>query len=185
MQIMKKMSVGGMNEIRGGFKDVDVTKFVARIIGFARSVETKVTTIGESLCFKGEFRGTNADGELFSAAVCYLVSPADEMLAQALSQPENVGKEVKFGFDFFVTPKEKRTPVDLGYSYQVKPLLDTAPTDAMAALMGNIAAPLPVTAKQSELPGVAEKAALPAPEPEPVTVPSKESEQKAAQAKKK
>jgi hypothetical protein len=34
-----------------------------------------------------------------------------------------------------VVPKPKKTPVDLGYEYKIKPLLETAPSDPLLALM--------------------------------------------------
>lgn len=176
MQIEKKLSIAIMNGVRGGFKNVKETTHVGRIFGIVRSVETKSTSIGDSLCFKGDFRGINADGEEFISAVCYLISPADEMLAQALIDPANAGKEVRFGFDFFVTPKEKKTPLDLGYSYQVKPLLETKPSDAMAELMASAPA-LPNKPKQLTLESAA-PTAQPEPEPAPAAEPEKATPKK-------
>lgn len=156
MEIMKKMSVGGMNNVRNGFKDVIAQQLVARIFGIARSCETKDTNLGRSYKFVGEFRGINGDGEEFSAPVCYLPSPADGMLTEAIAAAD--GSPVNFGFDIFVSPKEKRTPIDLGYEYKIKPLLDTKPSDPMAALMAGVT-PLTIAPKQAPL-------ALETPKPE-------------------
>lgn len=148
MEIMKKMSVGGMNGVTAGFKDVTEARLVARIFGIVRSTETKDTNIGRSYKFVGEFRGVNGDGEEFSSPVCYLPSPADGLLTEAVAAA--AGAPVNFGFDIFVSPKPKRTPVDLGYEYKVKPLLDTKPSDPMAALMA-AAAPLAIAPKQAAI----------------------------------
>ena len=146
--IMKKMSVGGMNGVRGGFKNITEPTFAARIFGITRSVEIKPTNFGNSLCFKGMFEGINAEGEIHKAAICYLVAPADQMLADELNKPENAGKEITFSFDFFVIPKEKRGPQDLGYEYQVRPLVESKPSDAMSALKSAVTLALP--SKKSE-----------------------------------
>lgn len=154
MEMMKKMTVGGMNNLRGGFacdykdgEDEAAVKsrtpfLAARIFGIARSVEVKTTTYGDSLKFVGEFRGINGDGEEFAAPVAYLVPPADSMLRDALLT--SAGAPVNFAFDIFVAPTPKKTAVDRGYEFKVKPLLDTKPSDPLAALMASAnAAPIP------------------------------------------
>lgn len=162
MQILKKMSVATLNSIRGGFKDVTETRLVGRIFGIVSGVETKETTIGASLKFTGEFRGINGDGEEFMAPVCYLIEPAAGMLAAAFAGAE--GRPVNFGFDIFVSPKEKRSPVDLGYEYQIKPLLETRASDPMLALMSSANAPaIPAKPKQPQLTGIETPAPAPAP----------------------
>jgi hypothetical protein len=133
MEILKKMSVGAMNGVTGGFKDVTESKRVARILGIVRSIETKDTNIGRSYKFTGEFRGINAEGEEFSSPVCYLPAPADSMLLEAFTASD--GQPVGFAFDIFVNPKPKKTPVDLGYEYKIKPLLETKPSDPLLTLM--------------------------------------------------
>jgi hypothetical protein len=133
MEILKKMSVGAMNGVTGGFKDITESKRVARILGIVRSIETKDTNIGRSYKFTGEFRGINLNGEEFSSPVCYLPAPADSMLLEAFTASD--GQQVGFGFDIFVVPKPKKTPVDLGYEYKIKPLLETAPSDPLLALI--------------------------------------------------
>ena len=136
MQIAKKISVGGINGVRNGFKNVAQTTLVARILGVAYSFEHKDTNFGKSLSFHGEFRAVNADGEEVAAPVCYLVSPADTMLAQALTEAK--GSSVEFGFDIFVSPKEKRDERDLGYEYKVKPLLEATVSDPLAKIMARV-----------------------------------------------
>lgn len=140
MQIMKKMSVGAMNDIRGGFVVGENSKtfLAARIMGIAQSVKVKTTTFGESLAFNGEFRGINQHGEEFASATCYLVSPADQLLSSALLSAD--GASVNFAFDIFVSPVPKKTPIDRGYEYKVKPLLETKPSNPLAALMSNVPA---------------------------------------------
>jgi hypothetical protein len=163
MEIARKITIAGINGVRGGFDvkpDAPVT-LMARVMGLARKVEVKTTTYGDSLKFVGEFRAINADGEEFAAPVIYLPKPADEMLAEALTEAGENG--VQFAFDIFIEPVPKKTPVDRGYQFKVKPLLDTKPSDPLAALMAGLPAPA-VRAKQPALPGV-DAASEKAPEP--------------------
>lgn len=178
MQICKKITVAGINEVRGGFKNVTEVTHVARVFGVARSVENKSTTLGNSLQFNGDFRAINADGEEFAGPVLYLMSPADGMLSEAILGAE--GKEVKFGFDIYVAPHEKKTAIDIGYSYQIKPLLELKPSDAMASLMAEISIPLPGKPKQAAL--VFEEAK---PEPTPAAQSEEPAAEKPAQHPKK
>jgi hypothetical protein len=151
MEILRKMSVGAINGVNGGFKDVTETRHVARIMGIVRGVETKETNIGRSYKFTGEFRGINEHGEEFSSPVCYLPNPADAMLVEGFTAAN--GQQVGFAFDVFVTPKPKRNSVDLGYEYKIKPLFEAKPSDPLAALIESVggapklAAPKPAEPK--------------------------------------
>lgn len=146
MNLMKKMSVNGMNGLRGGFKGVTEQRHVGRIVGIAHEVDYKESqTMGISKRFTGEFRGINEHGEEFAAPVCYLPAPADGLLEAAVNAAE--GKGVNFAFDFFVVPNATSI---LGYDWKVKPLLDTRPSDPLAALMGSIPPMLAAPKKAEE-----------------------------------
>jgi len=143
MQIERKITIGGINGIRKGFKDVTESRLVARILGIASEALREDGALGEYVKFKGEFRAINQDGEEFASAVCFLPKPADDLLESAIKNAG--GKSVNFGFDIFVHPNEN---VAIGYEYKVKPLLETKPSDPLAALMGAIA-PLQLAAPKA------------------------------------
>jgi len=149
MKILKKMSIGAINGVRKGFKDVKETRFVARMMGIAQSVHVEDGALGTYRKFTGEFKGINADGEEFVSAVCYLPTPVDSLLASSMAS--NDGAAVNFAFDISVAPNDS----PIGYEYVVSTLLETKPSNPLAELMSKVA-PLQIAAKpkQPELPGV-------------------------------
>ena len=167
MEITRKITIAGINGVRGGFavKEGDPVSLIARVMGLARRVEVKTTTYGDSLKFVGEFRAINADGEEFAGPVIYLPKPADELLSAALVEAGEKG--VQFAFDIFIESVPKKTPLDRGYQFKVKPLLDTKPSDPLAAMMAALPAPA-VRVKQDTLaldkPAATEDATPPATE---------------------
>ena len=170
MEIAKKISVGTINGMRGGFVcDYEKSKepfFAARIVGIASAVETKVTTYGDSLKFTGEFQATNMDGEIVAAPVAYLVAPADGMLKDALISTK---QPVRFAFDIYVQPTPKKNPGDRGYEYKVKPLLESKPSDPLGEMLQGLPAPA-VKPKQPQLTGT--ETPDPAPAPAPIAAPA-------------
>ncbi len=135
MQIITKITIGGINSVRKGFKGVEAKKHVARVIGIARSADLKPSeNMGDSFKFGGEFRAWNEKGEEFAGPVCYLPEPAQGMLNAAVIGDKS-GAGVQFGFDFFVRPDEKSA---VGYVYETHPLMDSKPSDALAALAGSL-----------------------------------------------
>ena len=179
MEICRKITVAGINNVRGGFdvKPETPPYLVARVMGLARAVANKETTYGASLKFTGEFRAINADGEEFAAPVIYLPAPADEMLATAISGAGENG--VQFAFDIFIEATPKKTPVDRGYTFRVKPLLDTKPSDPLAVLQASLP-PAPVKVKQAALPFESESDA---PKADPVQETDSKEVKKALKAK--
>lgn len=139
MEIARKISVGGINGIKRGFKGIEVLTFVARIIGIARSAKVEEGDNGAYVKFGGDFQATNMDGEVITAPVMFLPEPASSLLENAVKSAE--GGDVRFGFDIFVEPNES---VAIGYNYKVKPLLEVKPSDPMADLMKSIEAPVPL-----------------------------------------
>jgi len=149
--IAKKISIGSLNGLRGGFKKESVTAepmLAARIYGRADSFEAKDGgAMGVSFKFVGDFLGVNQYGEITSSPVCYLIAPADGMLVAALKN--NEGKGVEFGFDFMVV---KNDTAVLGYEYKVKPILETTAAEPLLAIQSKITAPpIPVKPRQPQL----------------------------------
>lgn len=139
--LTRKITVGGINNVRSGFKNISVRTFVARVLGVAHAVESKDSNYGAYWRFSGEFQGTNKDGVIYAAPVAMLPEPAATQLAMAVK--ENPGG-VKFGFDFFVVPDEKS---NTGYVFEIIPLLEAKPSDPLAEILA-IAPPVPVTQPQ-------------------------------------
>lgn len=150
MEISKKISIGGINGVRKGFKGVKEVTFVGRIYGIARSAVQEEGANGAYWKFTGDFRAINGDGEEFISPVCFLPSPADGLLGEAVAG-DKMGGGVQFAFDFYVEPRED---VAIGYAYRVKPLIEQAKSDPLAALSQQITVALPVKSKQAALPGV-------------------------------
>lgn len=139
MQIANKITIGGINSVRKGFKDVKEKTHVARIIGIAREASLKTSeNMADSWKFSGEFRAWNREGEEVAAPTCYMPDPAQGLLKAAVDADKS-GAGVQFGFDFYVVPDEN---VAIGYHYEIKPLMESKPSDALAALSKS-AAPLP------------------------------------------
>lgn len=155
MQIARKITVGGINNVRGGFEcKPDESRLVARIFGMARGSELKESNYGPYMRFKGEFRAINGDGEEFAATILMLPEPASSMLAEAVAGDETK-TGVQFAFDIFVQGMPKKQPGDRGYQFVIKPLLETAPSDPLKALAGALPALQIAAPKQPELPEVA------------------------------
>lgn len=156
MELLRKITIGGINNVRKGFKGVKEKQFIARCMGIARGFDVVPhVQYGDSYKFNGEFRAVNQDGEESAAPVIYLVKPVDEMLRDQIKAAE--GKPVNFAFDIFLVPDEGS---ERGYQYRVQPLMETAPSDPLAELMKQVTLPPPVKAKQAALPGT--EAAAPA-----------------------
>ena len=140
MKIARKLSVGGINNIRNKFKNVIERRHVADIWGICRMAEEKTTeNMGSYTKFSGEFFGKNAEGEEFVACVCFLPEPAQGMVSQAviagLSDSGAVFSGVEFGFRIFVEPDEKSP---LGYSYACHSMLDFKPSTALSDLTARL-----------------------------------------------
>lgn len=134
MEIARKISIGGINGVRKGFKDVKETQFVARVMGIAHSAKQEEGNLGAYWKFTGEFQAVNQAGEITAAPVIFLPAPADEMLAAAVKAAD---APVKFGFDISIEPRED---VAIGYAYRIKPLLEVKPSNPLADLLAEMPA---------------------------------------------
>ncbi len=136
MELVTKISIGAINKIRKGFKGVTERKHVMRVVGIARSAELKISeNMADSKKFVGEFRAWNSEGEEFSSPVMYIPEPAQSLLASAVEAEGHNG--IQFGFDFFIVPNEN---VPIGYNYEIKPLMESKPSDALSALISRVGA---------------------------------------------
>lgn len=144
MQIARKITIGGLNGVRKGFKGITEETFVARIVGIVQSSKVEEGQLGSYIKFTGEFQGTNMDGLVTMAPVCMLPEPAASMLHTAVNESEG---SVKFGFDFFVVPDES---VAIGYKYSITPLIETKPSNPLTDMLATFRA-IPVTLKQPQL----------------------------------
>jgi hypothetical protein len=134
MKIAKKISLGTINGVRGGFKDVKEKTRVATIAGTVMGYKEKTSeTMGVSYAFSGDFVGINKDGEETRSPVCYLPEPAQGMLKAQVDQLEREGinAAVEFAFDFFAVPDETAIK---GYIFETVPRLKAKPSNALAAI---------------------------------------------------
>jgi hypothetical protein len=125
--------------------------FVGRIYGAARAQSVVETAYGGSIKFVGEFRGMGWDGQEIFSAVCYLASPADELLSAALNEATGDGKQgkvsVEFAFDYYAVPDKGI----LGYKYVVESLLDVQASDPIASLGASLPPLVLIAAPQTVL----------------------------------
>lgn len=142
-KLMRKISIGGINGVRGGFKGVKEAFRAMTILGLASSLKEKVSeTMGVSYAFNGEFRAINRDGEEYIAPVCYIPEPAQSLLKEALENEDRMGA-VEFAFDFNVVPDEKSVT---GYVFECVPKLTPQASAGLAALASRVGVSTPTLA---------------------------------------
>lgn len=154
--LMKKISVGGINNVRKGFKGIVERTIMGRIVGIARMAKWEEGDLGQYAKFIGDFLAWNKDGEQFAAPVCFLPEPAQSMLASAVQGDES-GNGVQFAFDFVAAPDENSVT---GYQWQAVPLLEVRVSDPMQEVLKAINAPAlsspPENNKLEEIPAEVE-----------------------------
>lgn len=153
--IAKMISMGRINNVKGGFAAPAEKTLVCTLIGVARGYKEKKKEMPDgktqiSYAFSGEFTAYNKDNEEFIAPVCYVPGPADEMLKGVLDQ-EGVN-DVKVAFRFYIVPDAASATK---YVYLVEPMMEVKPTDALAELRQQLADKLPAP-KNTPLPGPSE-----------------------------
>ena len=141
MLITKKISVAGINSIRGGFKvkrgddgHLPFDTFLGmRVMGITHDYNERVSeNMGVSYQFLGEFRAWNREGTEFASPVCFLPEPAQGILKAGLDGADG---SVEFGFDVFI--KYNKTAI-LGYEFLVESLLDAKPSEGLARLVSRV-----------------------------------------------
>lgn len=134
-KLVRKITIGTINGVRGGFKNVQGEFLAMSIIGEAQSFKEHTSeTMGVSYAFNGEFRAKNREGVEYVGPVCFLPEPAQGMLHAALDQEERVGG-IRFAFDFLVV--EDDTAIK-GYRFECEPLVEPKPSDALAQFAASI-----------------------------------------------
>ncbi|WWT38939.1 ssDNA binding protein [Enterobacteria phage PRDroyal] len=113
---------------------------LASIYGRVRGKKVGQSTFGDFIKFEGEFEGVNiATGEVFRSGALILPKVLESLLAGAVDG-ENT---VDFAVEIWAKPSEKG---NTGYEYGVKPLIEPAASDELAALRNQVKAALPAPA---------------------------------------
>lgn len=122
-----------------------------KIVGITTSAKPGQTDKGEFVVLHGQFTAINCDGgEVFTSAKCILPNFISESLSVALEQSPEVEFAILIG-------AEAKASAVTGYQFTVKPLVESKPSDKMAALLA-IASAAP-TQTQKALDAPAKKAA--------------------------
>lgn len=113
---------------------------LASVYGRVRGKKVGQSTFGDFIKFEGEFEGVNiATGEVFRSGALILPKVLESLLAGAVDG-ENT---VDFAVEIWAKPSEKG---NTGYEYGVKPLIEPAASDELAALRNQVKAALPAPA---------------------------------------
>lgn len=143
--ILKKISIGQINGVRGGFKPMSLFGLrpdpnnpdgpalgdrdrvtVMTVVGIVNSYSEKTSeTMGVSYAFKGEFQAINKDGERSIAPVCFLPEPAQSLIKQAVDEG-NTAIEIGFVVDAVRSDDSIK-----GYDFMLKPLQEPKASSAL------------------------------------------------------
>lgn len=133
VEILRKLTIKNAGFSVGVIKElvseenpkVDLLK----IVGITTGARPGQTDKGEYLRLLGDFRAVNmTTGETFQAASCILPSFISDSLGEALKQSQSVE------FAIMVGVKHAADAIT-GYEYTVTPLIESKPSDKMAALL--------------------------------------------------
>ena len=145
MKILKKISIGSINSVRGGFNPMQLFGLrpnpndpngkpvgerdrvtVMTVVGLANSYAEKTSeTMGVSFAFKGEFQAINAQGEKCIAPICYLPEPAQSLIKTAMDEGATA---VEIGF---VVDAIRADDALKGYEFELKPLQEPKASSAL------------------------------------------------------
>lgn len=141
MKILKKITVGSINGVRGGFVarelfniNSDGTSDKTRVtlmtvIGIADGFKEKTSeNMGTSYGFTGQFKAINKDGEHCVGPVLYLPEPAQSLIKQSLE-----GGALSVDIGFVVDAIRNDTSIK-GYDFELKPLEAPKSSSALEAL---------------------------------------------------
>jgi hypothetical protein len=113
---------------------------LVRVLGITKAHKVKVTDLGESIAFIGQFKAESLYGEnkgkFFTGSKCYLPQFLEEELHGLLTASGAVnGQPVTFAFEIGVKrDKESAT----GYQYTAKPLVEPEEGDAISLLEARV-----------------------------------------------
>lgn len=139
MKLLKKISAGSINGIRGGFRDIKGRERVMTLIGVAHDSKQHVNEKDGKVSwgFIGEFRAINRHGEEAVGPLAYIPEPMQSALQ---AQLKDSGASVEFGFHVFAV--EDTTSV-VGYVFECESLIEPKPSNAVAALASRLGVTLP------------------------------------------
>ena len=142
MKLLKKISIGTINSVRGGLKSITGRMLVMMVAGITGSYKEKTSeTMGTSYAFIGEFRAVNQHGEECTAPIAYLPEPAQSLLKSQIDDLVKSGAtNVEFGFKVFAVEDETALK---GYYFELEPLMEARPSTALQELTQRIGVSLP------------------------------------------
>lgn len=141
-EMLKKISA--RNVMGGKVEKPTKATDLYTVFGLANGLKTGQSDYGEWTALLGTFKAIRAhDGKVFFGAKCFLPSPADEMIQDALSaaREHDANAAVEFAYIIGVKPADTAT----GYEYTVRPVIEQK-ADALAALESRIAGKVPALA---------------------------------------
>lgn len=141
MKILKKITVGSINGVRGGFvarelfginqdgSCANTRVTLMTVIGIADGFKEKTSeNMGTSYGFTGQFKAINKDGEHCVGPVLYLPEPAQSLIKQSLE-----GGALSVDIGFVVDAIRNDTSIK-GYDFELKPLEAPKSSSALEAL---------------------------------------------------
>lgn len=141
-EILRKLTIKncgfGIPEVKATVSEENPTAELLKVVGVTTSAKAGQTDKGEFLRLMGTFRAVNMQtGEVFDSPQAILPSFISDSLAEALKASPEV--------EFAILIGAKHDPDSItGYMYTVRPLIETKPSDKMAALLAASGANNPV-----------------------------------------
>lgn len=152
MKILKRITLGSVNGVRGGFKNVTEKFRAATIYGVAHGSELKQKEdFADSYKFTGEFKAINKDGVPCVGTTAYVPSPIQEQLHIALQEG---GQPVEFGINVFVIPDDDAVK---GYILECEALTEYKTSTAIQGIEQRLAEKLPALEAPAKEPAPAPK----------------------------
>ncbi len=141
-EILRKLTIKscglGVTEIKDVVTAENPSVELLKVVGVTTSARPGQTDKGEYLKLMGTFRGVNMlTGQVFDASQAILPSFISDTLAEGLKQSPEVEFAILIGAKY---DKDAVT----GYVYTVSPLIETKPSDKMAALLAASGANNPI-----------------------------------------
>ncbi len=117
-----------------------------RVVGIADGIKVGTSTYGEWTAFTGQFVATDLrTGEEHRSGTLFLPEVATDVLAPVVR--EQNGAPVEFAFDIGATS----TTTEIGYEYNVTPLVEAKENDPLQSLVSRLNLPaLPAPVKKAE-----------------------------------
>lgn len=124
-----------------------------RVVGTAAGAKSGQTALGTFTKLAGQFVGTDlTTGAVYQSGQCILPEFVGAQLGAALLGAGGQADAKGVDFAFEITAKKDDKSVS-GYTYGVKPLIETKPSDRMADLMAKAGIVLPAPSVTPALPG--------------------------------